>query len=643
MRESVGQQALKSEPANRNDLAPTGTQPTIDEPEQLESTGTVTVGPWNRLTRMSAPPPSEAQYSARLHEDGSFEARYGDEGLLGRGGMGEVRLYLDRRTEREVAVKRVYDGSRDDEHRARFLREARIQAQLDHPTVVPVYDMGVDESGLEYFTMKPAVGLTLAEIIQRLRLNEAEFCKRYSLPVRLGIFRQICQGVEYAHTRGILHRDLKPSNVIIGDLGQTYLLDWGIAKVGRSAPLDQTSAVRPTGGLGTPGYMAPEQLCDADSVDVRADVYALGAILFELLTLEPLHPDEDTAALIDATQDGTDERRISVRMPELDVPPEIEHVCVAATETDPEQRLASVSELLRPISAYLDGDRDLALRHAVAQTHADAAQKSLATLLDQGDPDDHLRAKALREAGHALALNPHCADAVQVLTRLLATPPQTLPREAAELLEQHEQFGAREASRAAGWVYLALIPLALWLILSVEIRNWLAVLSMVVPLLFATGVVMLRTRRHARPPAQRYAVYATVAAIAATSTLVGPFLIMPGLMAGYIAVATSYVQDAAERPLRWALMCLAGTLGPLALFAGGLLPVDMHVETGGRLIIQHHVSNASPTTVYATLAVALLVAVFGPMVAAYRTARVIRDLRTRLVLQMWHLRKLTST
>src|SRR6185436_15579595 len=219
--------------------------------------------------------------------------RYREHGLLGRGGMGEIMLVEDAAIGREIAVKTIaakLAGSRS--MRERFLREVRIQGQLEHPSIVPVYDVGVDASGNDYFTMKRIAGRTLATVLRALAANDAGARQEFPRNALLAVFRQICLAIAFAHSRGAIHRDLKPANVMVGDFGEVYVLDWGIARLATEPdppPSDEQV-------LGTPGYMAPEQLEDPAQADDRSDVYALGAILFEILALEPWHPAASVAA-----------------------------------------------------------------------------------------------------------------------------------------------------------------------------------------------------------------------------------------------------------------------------------------------------------------------------------------------------------
>src|SRR5436190_2066281 len=190
---------------------------------------------------------------------------------IGRGGMGEVHLCRDRGIGRDVALK-IARSTLVEESRRRFAREALLQARLEHPSFVPVYDVGARDDGEIYFTMRRIRGRTLRAMLGEGTLHGA-----------LVAFRQLALAVDYAHSRGVVHRDIKPDNVMLGDFGEVYLLDWGVAKIAEEPELDAapfaTDAVETQQGslLGTLGYMPPEQLRGQHAtLDGRADVYALG-------------------------------------------------------------------------------------------------------------------------------------------------------------------------------------------------------------------------------------------------------------------------------------------------------------------------------------------------------------------------------
>jgi tetratricopeptide (TPR) repeat protein len=224
------------------------------------------------------------------------DARYELEREVGQGGIGVVFRGRDRHLGRELAVKVLHEAIRDEpEARKRFFEEARIGSQLQHPAIVPVYEQGFFADGRPYFTMKLVEGHTLAELL-RSRDDPRQDQTRL-----LGMFEQVCQAMAYAHARGVVHRDLKPANVMAGAFGEVQVMDWGFAKVlsgygvndaGGSAQVRTMygrNGVSQSGLLmGTPAYMPPEQARgEATLIDARADVFALGAMLCEMLTGRP--------------------------------------------------------------------------------------------------------------------------------------------------------------------------------------------------------------------------------------------------------------------------------------------------------------------------------------------------------------------
>jgi serine/threonine-protein kinase len=243
--------------------------------------------------------------SPELPSPSERNSRYQLFGEIARGGMGAVLKGRDPDLGREMAVKVLLEEHRDDVALVRrFIEEAQIGGQLQHPGIVPVYDVGSFADRRPFFTMKLVKGHTLAALL-RGRSHPSE-----GLPRFLGIFEQVCQTVAYAHDRGVIHRDLKPSNVMVGGFGEVQVMDWGLAKVlPRGGVADDAAAGKTdretviatarSGGnrsdlsragsvLGTPSYMAPEQARgEVDRVDERADVFALGSILCEILTGEP--------------------------------------------------------------------------------------------------------------------------------------------------------------------------------------------------------------------------------------------------------------------------------------------------------------------------------------------------------------------
>jgi serine/threonine-protein kinase len=195
-----------------------------------------------------------------------------------------------------VAYKTLHEDLRDsDIETKRFLREARVTANIQHPGTVPLYELGRDREGQLFFTMKKVDGRDLKEILFDLRQEVPEVVEKFPLPRLLDILIQVCQTIAYAHDIGVIHRDLKPANIIVGKFGEVYVLDWGLAKVLNAPTLQKSEAIKnekmdttltPVGRhYGTPMYMPPEIARGEADLDGRTDVFSLGIILFEMLTL----------------------------------------------------------------------------------------------------------------------------------------------------------------------------------------------------------------------------------------------------------------------------------------------------------------------------------------------------------------------
>ncbi len=296
--------------------------------------------------------------------------RFVERAVVGRGGSGVVVRAFDRVMLREVAIKVLDPSLADDGAEVdRFSEEARINGQLEHPNIVPVYELGVDRRGRRFLCMKFVEGVTLEEALRRLgdaRLEPSHLAKL------LQVFVKVCDAVSFAHSRGVIHRDLKPTNVMISDFGQVYVLDWGIARLrppepGYGGPRVVVSANRadqseldPPGSLvGTAGYMAPEQLQGQHGkLDERTDVFALGATLYQVLTGEaPLTPEIIRAIWTHQSPPSiTPPDRV---IPGPRMPPELSRIAIRALSYDPNDRYSSVAELQRDIESFQRGAWEL--------------------------------------------------------------------------------------------------------------------------------------------------------------------------------------------------------------------------------------------------------------------------------------------
>jgi serine/threonine-protein kinase len=614
-------------------------------PSSLESALTI---PAHALAATTLEPTALGPLPPDVLAEATFGFRYDVGDTLGEGGMGVVRKCLDRRIGREIAMKSVKPGrGTHGDAGTRFLREACVQGQLEHPAIVPVYDLGRDPDGTLYFTMKRIRGMTFERIVDALRMGEEDAMRQFSRRKLLTAFASVCHAVDFAHARGVVHRDIKPGNVMLGDFGEVYLLDWGLAKVvgapdprlpsGPPITVGSDPGAKTVHGatMGTPGYMSPEQ-ARGDEVDTRADVYALGAILFELLALEPLHKHATPQIAVESTLAGVDARP-SARSPNLDVPPELDAVCVKATELRPEDRYAGVHELVEAVERYLDGDRDLARRRDLARDHARAAGEHAADALARGQGATDARALALREVGRAIALDPTNENAIRTLMRLMTQPPREMPAEARETMLDETRRSMKVGSKIACAAYLTWFiysPLMLWM----GMRSWTPWLIGSAAWLVAALAAYANVRRPRRDgKVDMVTTVAGVVAVAVTSTLFGPYVIVPS-MAAMGAMLLHLAPDRSQRVTIVVLNCLA-IAGPAALQWLGVLPSSYVFENGVLSIRPVMLSfPAVPTHVFLLVSNVALVVTGCAMIARFRNTLTAAEERMHVL--AWQLRQL---
>jgi eukaryotic-like serine/threonine-protein kinase len=270
------------------------------------------------------------------------------ERTLGEGGMGIVRLGEQTALGRKVAVKTLRPGHTDGGARLRILREAWITGALEHPNIVPVHDVALDAQGMPVIVLKRIEGVEWSELIADGESVRDRFGAADLLEWNLQILMHVCNAVHFAHSRGIVHRDLKPENVMVGEFGEVYVLDWGIAVSLRDDGSGRFPlASQATEMAGTPCYMAPEMLGgDAPRLSARTDVYLLGAVLYEILTGAPPHEGETPVAIV---------RSVLGSPPSLpeDAPEELARICRRALAADPAERFDSVEALRTAIQGFL--------------------------------------------------------------------------------------------------------------------------------------------------------------------------------------------------------------------------------------------------------------------------------------------------
>lgn len=334
--------------------------------------------------------------------------RYVDQGEVARGGMGSIRKVLDENLQRTVAMKVAFPEHRGDQKiMQRFGEEAQIMGQLEHPNIVPVHEYG-DDDGTKFFTMLYVRGKTLTELLA----EAGEVHSRQDWFRFLNIFLRVCDAVAFAHSRGVVHRDLKPDNIMVGNFGEVYLMDWGIAKllhrtggmpkpaeaartmvmaaVGKS--LDDVMPVRvraDVGGIkhdetgqiiGTFFYMAPEQaLAEVERIDERTDIFLLGGVLFEVLTRQPPYMGSSVVDVVRQAQ-AAQVLRPELISPEAHIPKALSDICMKCLQKDQEQRYQTVLELKRDIENFLKGGAGLPTRVFAPNEH----------LMKEGDPGEEV-------------------------------------------------------------------------------------------------------------------------------------------------------------------------------------------------------------------------------------------------------------
>jgi serine/threonine protein kinase len=304
-------------------------------------------------------------------------SRYEPTKLLGAGGMGEVVLVRDHDIERKVALKRLLPELTDPAVLARFVDEIRTVGRLEHPNIVPIHDVGVDELGRYFFVMKYVEGETLESIIEKLAARDPAYLAKYSIEVRIELFLGLLHALEYAHAQGVVHRDIKPANVMVGRYGEVVLMDWGISKplaatrdaaagaegeiaAGTEGERSRMYATRVGSFIGTPAYMSPEQARgENDKIDARSDIYSAVVLFHELVGLHYYLTEKQTLneLLSGITTEEFDIfRLLAVKYPEGRRPPgELMHLVAKGLSKDPARRFQSAGELIAALHAILEG------------------------------------------------------------------------------------------------------------------------------------------------------------------------------------------------------------------------------------------------------------------------------------------------
>jgi serine/threonine protein kinase/formylglycine-generating enzyme required for sulfatase activity len=360
------------------------------------------------------------------------EKKYTIKNEIGRGGLGRVMMAIDNDVGRPVAIKFISGGTAVDDVE-RFRRESMVTGRLEHPHIVPVYDIGAMDCVAEggdgsasssgpdkelYMTMKLIKGRDLGRVLDSVARGSAEDLKTWSLRRLVEVFRDVCMAMAYAHSQGVIHRDLKPSNIMVGQFGETLVVDWGLAKIRGMADVNEDSfrraqrapgAGRPSGTgarpafdpadtpqltmegevMGTPQFMSPEQAKgEISEIDERSDIFSLGTILYQILTLSlpfaggtvmEVVRRVATAEFVPPSKCAPPSRAVRPDGQEAsgrpwEIPVELEQICLKCMSLGKRDRYHAATELVSEIDLYLEGSKERERRHGLAEECARQGQ-----------------------------------------------------------------------------------------------------------------------------------------------------------------------------------------------------------------------------------------------------------------------------
>ena len=310
-----------------------------------------------------------------------IESPYSAKIYLNEGGMKKIYTREDLRSDRIIAYAEINNPD-DPEKLNDFLREAKITAYLQHPNIIPVYEIGLNENKTPYFTMKLIKGENLAQIIKNIKLKDSKTISEFPLPRLIDIFEKVCEAIAYAHSKGILHLDIKPENISVSEYGEVLVCDWGISEPCPEALNPDTSTKEFIKLLpfmkddkiirGTPAFMAPEQINhELADKSPQTDIYSLGVLLYSFLTNDiPFRHTKQKDELIAVLKGGFEAP--SKKLPKADIPKSLEAICLKSMQYSPDDRYNDVEDIIKDIHRY---------KHGYATEAEDASALELLSLL----------------------------------------------------------------------------------------------------------------------------------------------------------------------------------------------------------------------------------------------------------------------
>ena len=296
--------------------------------------------------------------------------RYAYFKTIAKGGTCVISSCKDLHLMRTICHKQLRSDLADDPfHQARFVREARVTAMLQHPNTIPTYELGRSPDGHPYFTMKLVYGQTFREILDTCATAKSHNVDGHSLVMLVNVLSQVGHALFYAHRHGVVHRDIKPENILVGAFDEVLVLDWGLAKVwGKDeeaiplieSRLDKSSTIgegdvtlTDQGPLdATPAYMSPEQLLNRNEVDHRSDIYSLGAVLYELLTLRRMTPGDTVNNVLQFLRHGQIQPPTS-HISGVPVSKHLSNICMSCVAHDPGIRYQTMEHVIDHLEEWL--------------------------------------------------------------------------------------------------------------------------------------------------------------------------------------------------------------------------------------------------------------------------------------------------